>query len=121
LQTSWTGTLDEELRKREERNRQQRKRRAEQTSEQREENNRKQRESRAKLSSKQRDEINRKQQEYRARKKAASQNISNSGVVSQELPTSSPIVGTESLHYFHLQLLISFTLINPHSYVKVPR
>jgi hypothetical protein len=29
--------------------------------------------------------------------------------VSQALPTSSPIVGTESLHYFHLQLLISFT------------
>jgi len=58
--------------KREERNRQQRKRRAEMTDEQREESNRKQR-------------------EYRARRKAASQNISTASIVSQVLSTSSPV------------------------------
>jgi len=54
-----TNTLDEASRKRDERNRQQRKRRAEMTTEQRE-------------------EANRKQREYRARKKATTHNTTTS-------------------------------------------
>jgi hypothetical protein len=77
------STLDEEVRKRKERNRQQRKRRAEMTTEQRE-------------------EANRKQREYRARKKAASQNISTMCGTSETSPIGG---GTSSLHYFHLHHL----------------
>jgi hypothetical protein len=83
------STLDEVVHKREERNRQQRKHRAEMTTEQRE-------------------EANRKQREYRARKKVASQNISTMRGTSE----TSPIGGTSSLHYFHLHHLLSFTWIN---------
>jgi hypothetical protein len=70
-----TNTLDEASRKRDERNRQQRKRRAEMTTEQR-------------------DEANRKQREYRARKKVTTQNI-----------TTSCECFKTSLFYFHLQQL----------------
>ena len=57
-----TNTLDEAGQKRDERNRRQRKRRAEMTTEQR-------------------DEANRKQSEYRARKKVTTQNITTSCVL----------------------------------------
>ena len=69
-----SATLDNAKRKREERNAAQQKRRAE-------------------MSIEQREEINRKQREYRARKKAATQNITTSCVVSPIELTSSPIVG----------------------------
>jgi len=69
-----SATLDNAKRKREERNAAQRKRRAE-------------------MSIEQREEINRKQQEYRTRKKATTQNITTSCVVSPTELTSSPIVG----------------------------
>ena len=69
-----SATLDNAKRKREERNTAQQKRRAE-------------------MSIEQREEINRKQREYRARKKATTQNITTSCVVSPTELTSSPIVG----------------------------
>ena len=69
-----SATLDNAKHKREERNAAQRKRRAE-------------------MSIEQREEINRKQREYRVQKKAATQNITTSCVVSPTELTSSPIVG----------------------------
>ncbi|CAD6265623.1 unnamed protein product [Miscanthus lutarioriparius] len=62
----------------------------------REERNAAQRKRRAEMSIEQREEINRKQREYRARKKAATQNITTSCVVSPTELTSSPIVGGSS-------------------------
>ena len=69
-----SATLDNAKHKREERNAAQRKRRAE-------------------MSIEHREEINRKQREYRVQKKAATQNITTSCVVSPTELTSSPIVG----------------------------
>ena len=59
----------------------------------REERNVAQQKHRAEISIEQREEINRKQQEYRTRKKATTQNITTSCIVSPTELTSSPIVG----------------------------
>ena len=55
----------------------------------REERNTQQWKQRAEMADEQREEINRKQREYRARKKAALQDISITSIVSQIVPASS--------------------------------
>ena len=68
--------------------------------------NMQQRKRRAEMTGEQREESNRKQREYRARKKAASQNISTASIVSQVVPTSSPVGAYNILDMHFLHLLI---------------